>query len=380
MFIRAYALVLALERAGRADHRPIVARIKALLAADRRATLAAIRAATSRHARRAIFELLVENGRSGELEETLRAGIAAPDPVVRLRAVRVAAVALEPADLRPLLAHAGLDSFQAVRRAVLDAWVTRLPQESGALLSGALLDSSAGVRSLARFRMKERGNFDFRSFYHDAVTRGDRATLAGAIGGLGETGGAEDADLLVPLLSDPRAKVRAAAAGRVIRLGGERYVAHVLACIRDVSPAVSRLARIALQRHGSRLDGASLLRLLNEDSRPHVRANLLALVATLPKWDALIGLLSVATDPDPNIASSARDYVARWDASYNRSQVSPTREQLDRLDAAMSLVQATLPQSLVSSIRGGARVFAGFRDPGAVGVRAGGQEDERQHE
>lgn len=357
MFVRAYSLVLRLERAGRVNHRALVASIKRLLAADRRGTLAAIGVATSRHARRAIFELLVESERPGELVETLRAGIMATDPVIRLRAVRAAALALDPDGLRPLIELASGDPFPAVRQAALDASVTRLPQESGVLLRSALLDANAGVRSLARFRLRERGNFDFRSFYREALGHADRPGLPGAIGGLAETGGPEDADLLVPLLADPRAKIRAAAAGRVIRLGGDRYVDRVLPCIRDESAVVSRFARIALQRHGAQLRGAQLLRLLDEDRCPHVRMNLLTLLAAMPKWEAIIGLLCVAIHPDPSIASRAREYVARWDAAYNRSQVSPTREQLDRLEAALSRAQAALPERLAASLSRSARGF-----------------------
>jgi len=189
------------------------------------------------------------------------------------------------------------------------------------------MDRSASIRDEARFELRSRSDDDPSRRYRESLTNN-----AIAIDGLGETGTAADADLLLPYLEHESARIRRAAVRAIARLKGDGSVPLLGPMILDRSPAVSAQARRALIRHAQVLDVADLDALWRNATAPHMRRNVIRLFGALPKWESIIALLDVAGDDN-----DAMELVHRWFAAYNRSQIAPTADQLARLQRAMTL-------------------------------------------
>ena len=84
---------------------------------------------------------------------------------------------------------------------------------------------------------------------------------------------------------------------------------------------------------------------------PHVRRNLVRLMAGLPKWESIRFLVQAAEDDDQAIAALAREYTRRWNAGYNRNQVIPSREQVRLLEAALARTGSRLEPEEAALIR-----------------------------
>ena len=77
----------------------------------------------------------------------------------------------------------------------------------------------------------------------------------------------------------------------------------------------------------------------------------------LPKWEAVSYLLKATLDQVPSLSELARDYVVRWDATYNRGQAAPTDTQLLEARAALALAGEKLSASTFESISFSIRSF-----------------------
>jgi HEAT repeat protein len=311
----------------------------------------------SRAGRRASFHMLVAAA-AQDLSEVLKAALQLEDPVIRLWAARLAAAGLEQGKLRAVLHGLLRDPSAPVRREALRTWTAAFPEEAVSQQVLALSDRSASVRNEARFQLREKGEPYFQQLYRDALTAARPASLAVAIAGLGETGALSEAETLIPYLSHESARVRGAAVGSLIQLGGDRYVDLVMNRVMDASSAVSMRARKAVQWHIARIGGPRLWLSLSESRVAHVRRNLLHLIAALPKWDSITYLVQATQDDDERITELAQDYTNSWNQRYDRSQTTPTRKQLALLQAALARAENALPAGVVALIRFVLRPFA----------------------
>jgi len=78
-----------------------------------------------------------------------------------------------------------------------------------------------------------------------------------------------------------------------------------------------------------------LWRLFKTASQPHVRRDVLALLASLPKWESIPFLVEAAADEDPAIGDLAAKRLRGWSSGYNSSFVRPTQAQTVRLEEAL---------------------------------------------
>jgi hypothetical protein len=68
-----------------------------------------------------------------------------------------------------------------------------------------------------------------------------------------------------------------------------------------------------------------------------------------------VALLEAVTQED--VAELAKPYVQRWNATYNRSQIPPSRSELASLAAAFAAAQSLLDESTARDIRFALRSF-----------------------
>lgn len=173
--------------------------------------------------------------------------------------------------------------------------------------AGFLDDGSPLVRAIARDAARRHG-VDVIGHYRAAVTDAGQGG-PGSIGGLAETGSANDAALLRPLLAHPSATIRFHVV-RALRQLDAVEVDAVMPRLHDPSPAVVREATAALLPLQRRLPPALPWQLMADPRRELRRAGyrLLGPQATAVRLRAA---LILAVDPDPRLARRGRADATR---------------------------------------------------------------------
>ena len=347
--VRNIVLVSNLAGQKRHEHEPVLSAITALL--KRPECDDALRqglAAPDKQVRRLCFHVLRE-ANDIRLSAGVTRMLADPDPVIRLAAARCVRVKLPDDTLRALLPLMKQDAFLPVRREALYASPERMPELALAELRAALLDSNAAMRGIARFHLQQPGGFDVPALYRQTLTASvSPSELSTAIGGLGETGTALDVGLILPYLPHPAAKVRRAAVRAVSRLDGDNQIEALFTALWDERPSVTHEAREALRPRLGLLDDVALWRRFKTVTQLHVRRDVLALLASLPKWESVPFLVEAAVDEDPLIQEAASEQIRCWSSRYNKSFARPTQTQLARLEKALRMNPNVNLEAMVS--------------------------------
>ena len=191
---------------------------------------------------------------------------------------------------------------------------------------------------------------DFAAFYRAAL-RAAGPRLAEAAAGLSETGAAEDADLVAPLVEHPRPRVRAAALRALARLRGDAAVPTLLRAVGDASPRVSRAAADALLPRVALADEQELAGWMNGLHPRHVRLSALRLLAARSKWDGLTWILLECASEDAVNRHVAMGHLRRWMQRFNRTFTQPTRKQKHLVHLALVASAPVLDAKTVATLR-----------------------------
>jgi len=281
------------------------------------------------------------------LEQALRTR----DPAVRVLAIQKGAE-LPNAVLKPHLERAGRDSYPPVRRKALEISADRFPAEAQVLLDKTLLDPHPSVRGYAQFRMATDFTVDLAEFYRRVLADPDSATLYAAISGLGETGAAKDAGLILPHVSAPLPRIRRAALRAMARLQPEPCLDIFKTYLLDESPSVSREAMKALSKLTHLLTGEQLWTTFMGTSTSRTQQNILFLIARLSKWESIAYLIRAVAANEDRVSALARRYIERWSARFNSSFTLPTTVQVQRLSETLDS-HILLPREVQDQIRFG---------------------------
>jgi HEAT repeat protein len=257
---------------------------------------------TNLQLRRAAYQVLADAGTLG-LERAVQAALHDRDVIIRSRcAERAARLALD-AGSAPLIRQMLASHTPRVRVEALAA-LNRLGEFD--TIQAALPDRSSLVRGTARFYLRPHG-VDFPEIYHRFLDSDTDAVILGSVAGLGEVGTAADTDVIEPLLSHPRVKIRVEAICALETLAPAIDVEQMLTLIEeDPSPAVTRQAAAVILARGSSVDAERLLALL-EPGRP-VPVRLAArrlLAARDSAWRLAVNVMLLA-DPEDVVARQAR--------------------------------------------------------------------------
>ena len=340
-YLQNLSLVAQLRRRQRASESPALAQIEALLRADAIALVIGALASDERGARRFGLSLALDSLGGAELaicRAVIERVVESNNPAERFRATcwltkPTTTLRLQSQFLPRLLT----DRSAAVRRAALGWFVANDPDGRLAALHDALLDESGMVRSLAQFHLPKLESIDLRGFYGEAIHHHGSRNLKAALGGLGETGRTEDAELIVPLVDAPVPKIRKAALRALAKLASEAHIETLINALQANSPAVSRIARIALTPLASRAGFDRLTTIFESAGSEHVRLQTLFLINELPKWAKLPVLIEASAQDDGMLGRVAERFLRRWLAGFNRThQILPNKADMLRLRAALS--------------------------------------------
>jgi HEAT repeat protein len=257
------------------------------------------------------------------------------DTVIRLWAAQTVSSAFEGATLDHLLALMKRDRFMPVRREALRIHVNRRSPGLLAELRSALLDPHASMREEARYHLRKIDSMDVAAFYRQSLSTAEGQTLYSVISGLGETGSAEDDQLIVSYTSHQVGKIRRAAIKALAKLHGGAHIDVFMEALKDEIPHVSSQALKALTNTPPLASGDRVWGLFQSATRAHIKRNTLSLIEKLDKWDSVYYLVRVVCVSEEGIADMGRFGIQRWFGRFNRSFAWPTPEQLAKLRNAL---------------------------------------------
>jgi hypothetical protein len=280
--------------------------------------------ARDRRTRRAAYRTAIAAHRLS-LNRLTTAAVHDDDLPIRAMCARAAIdAAVNPAQVRVLLTS----RTALVRAEALHALTAAGDTD---VAETALPDRHPLVRATAQTALRRDGG-DPAKLYRRLLA--DAPPAPGAIAGIGETGGADDAPIVVPWLSHPQPRGRVEAIRALRRLGLARP-ADLFPLLRDESGAVTRQVVTTLRHHTSLLDPSMLNALLESYNPPHVRFAGYRLLTGADAWQRLATNLRLLDDPDPRLRVTSRADIANWldhDAATTYRTPDPDRAgELDRL-------------------------------------------------
>ncbi len=326
-FVACLDLVANLNRAGGGAHADLVHDITALISRDESVeALRAGLAAPERRTRRLAYRVALQ---STLASEAIVLGLAGDDTLVRLICAR-RATELPLASVMAELRH---DPSTALRQLGLRSLLANSPDRADTALREALLDRSGALRSLARYHLAQRGEFDMTAFYRAAIS--ERRSLYAALCGLGETGDAADLPTFERHLDDETPRVRCAALRGLARLAANVPYGQLLTALDDRSPRVARTAAVLLLRHAGGLDRETLWDKWEHPAHAHSRKQALRLIGAGRKWDAGTLVLRATRSRQEDARALAMSALRRWLARYNHTFATPSPEDLERFTQAI---------------------------------------------
>jgi len=344
------SLVLRIRACGRVDKQFVDDVCGLLKRPACKETLQAGMASKDRIIRRISFQLAAEADPSTRVA-SIRAVLTDPDAVARSWAVRhflpeVTAEEL-PAIIEPLLN----DRFMPIRRDALWVVATKRPDLAARPLRRALLDNHVSMREAARQFLAVAGIADARAFYIEAIEHGADKQRFSAICGLGEVGAASDVSLLSAYWDSPMTNLRRAAVFAVGRLDAEGNLTKLVGALSDAKPSVSREALKALLAKARQIPLEQLEQLIIGGASFHVQRNALTLILHTSKWHKLPALLNACADQDTKLAGLAARALRDWFFTYNRSFAEPTRSDFERIESVLPKVESKLPHGATKELR-----------------------------
>lgn len=262
-------------------------------------------------------------------------------PIRTLCALGAVQAATDPAQLRGLLVS---------RTALVRAQALQAVTAGGDLAAAraALPDRHPLVRAIAQAALRCSGADPAESY---RLLAAQQPPAPGAIAGLGETGGADDADLVRRWLVHPRARGRVEAVRALRRLGATRST-ELVPLLRDESGAVTRQVVATLRHDLGVLDPGMLETLLSAGNAPHVRLAGYRLLTGGDAWRRLATNLRLIDDPDDRLRGSARADITGWlDRQAATTYHGPSGDRGAELDELIERSREILDEHKVRLLR-----------------------------
>lgn len=190
-----------------------------------------------------------------------------------------------------------------------------------------LLDNSYVIRENARYYLKNMNfDIDYRAFYKSYLTD----CTASAIYGLGETGTAEDADVVDKYLNAPKISIVRAAMTAVMQLSNEKYVDVITDFLADNRDGIVKTARNLIIKTAS-IDYPKIMNIFRATPRVNTKQKCFSILLTASKWQRLIFILDAMKSSEDEITETALVALRRWLGSYNNSYATPSEAQKEQI-------------------------------------------------
>lgn len=241
-----------------------------------------------------------------------------PDINIRLALTRLTK-SLAPERKMPILEKLAAEGTSIERLEALRTLFDLSPDEGKELAVKALLDRSASVRILARWKLRTLApDFDCRSFYQKSITQDlGRQEKATAVIGLSETGTAEDAATIEEYARSPDRILKKAAIKSLAKLDASKYLDFFVATLAGEDAGLSREARQALAPRARLLNPKQLAEIASTSPYTHAKRNALFILSKAEKWERFISMINAIGDHDEVIVERAEYLLRQWEKDFH---------------------------------------------------------------
>lgn len=247
---------------------------------------------------------------------------------------------------RQHLVHLLQDHAALVRVAIVRSLSADEVQRIADVLDEMLFDDHAVVREAVRSALWRRARLVTRGFgprYRDRLATAGERVNPGTVAGLGETGGADDYDIVREYLVHERGPMRAAALYACIRLNRERSLEEAIAGLADESGRVRRVAVAALSRHAADEADASIRSVFYHGSETASEAAF-AVLRRRPMWQPVPEILHAIAAGDGRLNRMGWSALAEWYRQYAvAGWLHPDEATRQRLRPALERIHAARP-------------------------------------
>lgn len=230
------------------------------------------------------------------------------------------------------------DHFSGIRRQALDILHFHFADQAEIPLRQALMSSNLTIRETARRHLSKQHSISYAEYYLDQIWSTENQSLATAIAGLGETGTAEDAEVVAEYQHHPLIKVRKAVLVALSKLDAITYIDLFRQSLCDPQPELSKIASHFLVKYTYLIDREQLIQNVLNSSIPHITRNSLKVLIAFDAWESLESLLQiVAKTENKRLQDIVKHLLNNWIAKANnqfRIQLSPEMKKrlLDYID------------------------------------------------
>ena len=341
-WIAMLGLVEALGRARRADHESLLAAVHELLRLrDVEPQLSEALRSPDPAVRRGCARLLMRRPSSGLLQRMSES----PDPAVRLMALRATLADTQP-DVVVLERSRGDAALPVRRRAVVET-LRRGLVDAGSVADTLMFDRSLSIRDLAREWLRtHRAELDLAAVYRRAIMEATGLRQRVALIGLGETGGGDVVDVLLPYLDHASAPTRRYAIMALDALGTRVPAAPFVTKLWDPAAPVIRAAADALCERMDPTLVPAVWRAIKAGP-PTVAWHAARCFARLETWQALVQLCELIPRAPDVCSQQLESWLRRHRSGFLHR---PTAEAITRAGAALRFARATVPDGLVREL------------------------------
>lgn len=185
------------------------------------------------------------------------------------------------------------DHFPALRRLALDILSYHFPMQAETALIAGLLSHNLTIRETSRRHLSKIKPISYVEYYLDQIWNGDESSLAIAIAGLGETGSAEDAEVIAEYKDHTQIKVRKAVLIALSKLQPTAYIDVFSQALEDPQPSVSKIAKHTLIQYTYMLDRERLIQIVLHRPLSYITQNTLRILFNFDFWQSLDSLLRI---------------------------------------------------------------------------------------
>lgn len=302
--------------------------------------------------RKLIFSLLSQSGALGRPETQDRL-LQHSDPVMGIMLLNQ--LRKDFGEVPDRLIHAALPSKSALLRK--NAFYCLRPAQIGRFvhsLWAALTDPAQSVRQFARFYLLRQASPEELQARHLAALQNKGASnrsMVTSILGFHECGGTWEVAEYQRWLEHPSVRVRAA----VLQSFAAGHFEESLGAVRkamasSAASCVGRTAHAILLKQPSLLSLDDIKAWLHQNQPEVLRLRGFSLLIERSKWEKLPTFLKLSRDPSKELRRRALVSICSWLHHFNKSQVQPSRDQVEEAAAELALSKSSLGAPLFQEL------------------------------
>lgn len=333
-FVESIIVLKRLENRYRDDHKSIVAKIVSAISGDRNALERGVKS-EDQNVRCFCFSLATDFPLYA-LSDLIELVKAERSGNVRLYALRSLEKRIDSENVREIAVKFMADRYAGVRYCVLSIFCRFYLSEASDILKKEALSDSACMRLFSIFYLRKIGMVNPSDLYRQAIVGKKEGVSAGAILGIGETGTAADAELILPFLRSRKSSIVRAVIKSIPRLKPECLEGCVLPFVADPRPGVSREAALAIIQKPYIAKADTLCGYFRNSQYAHVKKNAIRLLTAVFFWDSLPCVLEACADKDSEVKEAGTNALKSWLARSSGIFTMPTKEQAKNMSRSIA--------------------------------------------